>query len=77
MPYTTSKMFLCESPIYKQKLAIDQLRQANTKIFAAMLKIRDLDLDTAENLDKVNIIADLIQADELVSDVSKRLDYGF
>lgn len=77
MPYTTSEKFLCESPIYNQKLAIDQLRQANTKIFAAMRKIRDLDLDTAENSDKVNIIADLIQADELVSDVSKRLDYGF
>lgn len=73
MPYTTPKMCLCESPTYKQALAIDQLKQASTKIFAAMRKIRDLDFDVADDLDKVDIVADLMQADELVSDMSNRL----
>ena len=55
----------------------DKLKLASTRIFVAMQKIRDLDLDTADDLDKVNIIAELIQADEIISDMSKRLDYGF
>lgn len=56
---------------------LDQLRLASTRIFVAMQKIRDLDLDTADDLDKVNIIAELIQADEIISDMSKRLANEF
>lgn len=52
---------------------LDQLQQASIKIFVAMQKVRDLDLDTADDLDKVNIIAELIQADDLISDLRKAI----
>lgn len=52
---------------------LDQLQLASQKIFVATQKIRDLDLDSADDLDKVNILADLFHADELIFDLKRDL----